>query len=176
MKRKGWVLKDVADPECVSGHMYRMAMITFLIDPVKYPNINKQRCLEMALVHDLAESIIGDITPHCGVSKEDKNKKEDAAMRELCDLIKPTGDYIYGLFREYEDQETDDARFVKDLDRFDLLMQAYEYEKRDNNRFGLQEFFMNHNGGIVHPMIKQLEDEIREKRKTVNEMNGHKSS
>lgn len=33
-------------------------------------------CLKMALVHDLAECIVGDITPHCGVSKEEKHQKE----------------------------------------------------------------------------------------------------
>ena len=30
----------------------------------------------MALVHDLAESIVGDITPSCGVSKDEKFKRE----------------------------------------------------------------------------------------------------
>ncbi len=30
----------------------------------------------MALVHDLAESLVGDITPHDGVSKEDKYSME----------------------------------------------------------------------------------------------------
>ena len=30
----------------------------------------------MALVHDLAESMVGDITPHDGVSKEDKYQRE----------------------------------------------------------------------------------------------------
>lgn len=30
----------------------------------------------MALVHDLAESIVGDITPLCGVSKEEKIQRE----------------------------------------------------------------------------------------------------
>ena len=30
----------------------------------------------MALVHDLAESMVGDITPHDGVTKEDKYHRE----------------------------------------------------------------------------------------------------
>ena len=34
------------------------------------------RCIKIALVHDLAESIVGDITPSCGVSKEAKFKRE----------------------------------------------------------------------------------------------------
>lgn len=34
------------------------------------------RCIRMALVHDLAESIVGDITPHNGVSKDEKYRRE----------------------------------------------------------------------------------------------------
>lgn len=30
----------------------------------------------MALVHDLAEALVGDITPHCGVSETDKYTME----------------------------------------------------------------------------------------------------
>ena len=30
----------------------------------------------MALVHDLAEAIVGDLTPSCGVGKEEKYEQE----------------------------------------------------------------------------------------------------
>ena len=34
------------------------------------------RCIKMSLVHDLAECIVGDITPQCGVSKDVKSQRE----------------------------------------------------------------------------------------------------
>ena len=34
------------------------------------------RCIKMALVHDLGESVVGDLTPHCGVSREEKHQRE----------------------------------------------------------------------------------------------------
>ena len=34
----------------------------------------------MALVHDLAESLVGDITPHDGVSKEEKYRRENVRL------------------------------------------------------------------------------------------------
>jgi putative hydrolase of HD superfamily len=36
---------------------------------------------------------------------------------------------IFSLWQEYEDGETMEAKFVKDLDKFELILQAYEYEK-----------------------------------------------
>lgn len=52
----------------------------------------------LALVHDLAESIVGDITPYCGVSKEDKKQREMNAMREIAELIAPRGQRLMELF------------------------------------------------------------------------------
>lgn len=144
--------------------MYRMAMMTFLMDPIKYPGLDRQKCLQMALIHDLAESIIGDITPHCGIPDEEKHRREEAAMKELCGLIGPAGVEICALFDEYENQSTPEAKFVKDLDRFDLLLQAYEYEQRDDAPGLLQEFFTSLNGKIAHPILCQMEREIMEER------------
>lgn len=57
------------------------------------------RIMQMALVHDLAECIVGDITPHCGVSAEDKHQREDKAMEEICELLGDQGLPILNLFR-----------------------------------------------------------------------------
>lgn len=54
--------------------------------------------ISVALVHDLAESIVGDITPYCGVSKEDKKQREMDAMREISQLIAPRGERLMELF------------------------------------------------------------------------------
>lgn len=55
-----------------------------------------------ALVHDLAESIVGDITPYCGVSKEEKRKRELDAMQEIAKLIAPRGGRLMELFEVLE--------------------------------------------------------------------------
>lgn len=48
-------------------------MLSFLVTD---PSIQKDKLMKICLVHDLAESIVGDITPHCGVSKEEKKRLE----------------------------------------------------------------------------------------------------
>lgn len=95
-KRTGWVLRDVTDCESISGHMYRMSILTFLLDGSE--GLNQIRCMELALVHDLAESLVGDITPFCGVSKEEKKIMELKAMEDICKLIEPRGKRMMELF------------------------------------------------------------------------------
>lgn len=71
-------------------------MMTFLIDDSL--KLDRVKCMQLALVHDLAESIVGDITPFCGVSKEDKRAMEMKAMEDICKLIAPRGNQIMELF------------------------------------------------------------------------------
>ncbi|XP_012274541.1 HD domain-containing protein 2 [Orussus abietinus] len=165
MKRTGWVIRNINDPETIAGHMYRMAMISFFVDNTE--NLDKTKIMQMALIHDLAECIVGDITPYCGIPVEDKHRMEDEAMESICKLIGDKGPEMLEMFREYEKQESPEAQYVKDLDRLDLIMQAYEYEKRDNTPGKLEEFFSTINGTIKHPFISQIVEEINVQRKAL---------
>lgn len=63
--RTGWKRKNVPEPESVSDHMYFMALMALVATP---EHLNKDKCIKIAIVHDLAECITGDITPHDGIS------------------------------------------------------------------------------------------------------------
>lgn len=52
-----------------------------------------------ALVHDLAECIVGDLTPHCGVTPEEKHRREDEAMKYIAELTGLAGDRMYELYK-----------------------------------------------------------------------------
>ena len=45
------------------------------------------RCMKIGLVHDLAEALVGDITPHFGVSDQEKFKLESEAMSKIKSLV-----------------------------------------------------------------------------------------
>ena len=112
--------------------MYRMAITTMCCPD---PSIKKDRCVKMAIVHDLAEAIVGDITPLDPVSKPEKHRREFSTMEYLTrDLLAPISktiaDEFLGLFEEYEAGETPEAVFVKDIDCYELVLQTVEYEKR----------------------------------------------
>lgn len=52
----------------------RMAMLSFMLTD---PAVNKDRLIKICLVHDVAEAVVGDITPYDGVSKEEKRRLEE---------------------------------------------------------------------------------------------------
>ncbi|XP_049875564.1 5'-deoxynucleotidase HDDC2 [Pectinophora gossypiella] len=164
-KRTGWVLCNINECESIAGHMYRMGLMTFLLTDATNPTkLDRFKCLQIALVHDLAECIVGDITPHCGVSPEEKHRQEDVAMQRIAELTGIAGDRMYELYKEYENQSSPEAKFAKDLDRYDMILQAFEYEKRENAPKKLQEFFTATEGKFNHPFIQDLVEELYRQR------------
>eukprot|EP00002_Diphylleia_rotans_P027495 TRINITY_DN5511_c0_g1_i3.p1 TRINITY_DN5511_c0_g1~~TRINITY_DN5511_c0_g1_i3.p1 ORF type:complete len:151 (-),score=40.08 TRINITY_DN5511_c0_g1_i3:198-650(-) len=129
-KRTGWVRSNVENPESIADHMYRMSILAFLITD---PTIDRTKCIKMALAHDIAESIVGDYTPHDPISKEEKFRLEDEGCQHLKSLLQgnPAGDEIYSLWKEYEQGTSKEARIVKDFDKFEMILQADDYERGD---------------------------------------------
>ena len=148
---KGWILKS-EKPQPIQLIMFDiLSMLT-------------HRCLLMCLVHDMAESIVGDLTPHCGVSVEEKHRREEEAMEEIVKLVPElAANELRGLFAEYESQNTKEATLVKDLDRFDMICQAYEYEEA-KKALSLQEFFDATEGKFKHAEIQAWVAELKNKR------------
>ena len=106
--------------------------------------VDANKCIQMALVHDLAEATVGDITPYCGVSDEDKHKMELEAMTKLTTGLLGTtmgAERILSLWREYEQGTTDEAKLVKDMDKLEMILQALEYEQDGENKKSLDGFF-----------------------------------
>ena len=173
-KRTGWVNRGVNSPESVSDHMYRMAILSFLISSGKQneASFNRDHCIKLALIHDMAECIVGDLTPFDGVSKEEKHRQEKEAMEYLASLVeKETGDEFVTLWKEYEAQETEEAKLVKDLDRFEMILQAHEYENGEG-KIGsgwLDEFFECTKGKFRNPMVKDWVRELQGLRNKDNE-------
>ncbi|TNN35737.1 HD domain-containing protein 2 [Liparis tanakae] len=131
--RTGWVYRNVQKPESVSDHMYRMAVMSLTITD---PTVDKSRCIKLALVHDMAECIVGDIAPPDNISKAEKHRREEAsltspyeAMRHLASLL-PEGlqQEMYGLWEEYETQSSPEAQLVKQFDLLEMILQAHDEE------------------------------------------------
>lgn len=92
------------------------------------------RCIKLSIIHDIAEAIVGDLVPNGPVSKEEKYQLEYTGIQKLQSLVSPeVGEELEELWLEYETASTNEAKLVKDLDKFEMIVQALEYEKRTQN-------------------------------------------
>lgn len=140
-----------------------MALMSWFVPEAT--NLDQTKCMKLALIHDLAEAIVGDITPYCGILKEEKQRREHEAMIEISSLVpKLSRDEILALFEEYESQESAEALWVKDCDRYDMIQQAFEYEKRDEVPGKHQEFFESTRGKFRNPFFVRLVEELNKQR------------
>ncbi|CAM9132833.1 unnamed protein product [Laminaria digitata] len=161
LKRTGWVHCGVSQPESVSDHMYRMAMCSFLVTD---PKLDRSRILKLAVVHDLAEALAGDIAPFQNVSKEDKRRLEEDGLEKICSTIgsEPIAQEIKELWVEYEDCTSEEARVVKDFDKLEMIVQADEYER--DQGMDLSGFFESTEGGFTTPQVQSWDKELRAQR------------
>ncbi|KAJ7563286.1 hypothetical protein O6H91_03G104600 [Diphasiastrum complanatum] len=138
-KRAGWINHGVEHSESIADHMYRMAVMAIITNDV--PGVNKDRCVKMAIVHDIAEAIVGDITPADGVPKEEKSRRERAAIDDMCNMLGKgfSVDELRELWNEYETNASPEAKLVKDFDKVEMILQALEYESAQGK--DLDDFF-----------------------------------
>lgn len=158
-RRTGWVDFKVDAPESIADHMYRMGIISMLSTS---KDLDSGRCVKMALVHDMAESVVGDITPVDPMSKEEKHHREYETMKYLTGtLLAPfnasAAKEIMELWEDYENIASPEARFVKDVDKYELLMQCLEYERDYEGKKDLSDF-LTVRSSIKTPEVSQWAD------------------
>lgn len=133
--------------------------------------IDTNKCIKLALIHDLAEARVGDITPHCGVSDQDKYTLELTTMEEIRDMLGCTvgGDEIVALWKEYEEGSTQEAKLLKDLDKLEMILQAQEYEAEGNHEQSLDQFFSSTEGKWRTEIGRAWATEIVSRRRKMKE-------
>ena len=150
LDRKGWLDVGVKRPESVAAHSWSTAMLAMLLTP-KDLDVNKT--IKYAMLHDLAEAHVGDITPLDGISDEECTKLEANAMDKLCKDFP----HLKTLWQEYEFGRTPEAKFCKQLDRLDMGIQAMLYSKKKHNT---TEFIERCKQTVTHPVLKPVLDEV----------------
>jgi len=170
-KREGWRRFSIVHGESIADHMYRMSIMTMVPPASLATRLNIPHCTRMALIHDLAESLVGDITPLDGVSNTEKRRREDATMDYLCKTLLGnvngglSGEEIWKTWKEYEDSDTLEAKYVHDIDKLELLLQMVDYERLHGGRVDLGEF-ANVSTRIKLPEMREWADRILAERKS----------
>jgi putative hydrolase of HD superfamily len=181
-RRTGWQLRGITDPESVAGHTWGVALLCLQYG--KEADIDTDRALRMALVHDLAEAKTGDVATRVNdadqrVSAAEKDRREREARADLAPTLDPE---IRDLWEEYETRETHKSVFVKDMDLVDMCLQALVYERggrydgeRESEAFeeyeDLDEFFATAEPRLRTAVGTELFEEIETRYEAVRDGN-----
>lgn len=118
LPRTGWIRSGVNNPESVAAHSWGMAILALRLAPKE---LDLLKILTMCIVHDLPEVRVGDLTPHDDTSQ--KSRLEYDAMSKIAP------EWL-GILMDYDSGASAEARFVKQIDKLDMGLQAMLYQSQ----------------------------------------------
>jgi len=160
--RQGWIDKlSVNHPESVADHVFSMAIMGMIFSDLE--NQDTEKILKIILLHDLAESIMGDMTPD-QISKEEKIVLENKTMKNILKNLPPTIQKQYGLlWEEYQSNNSKEAKIVHQLDKLEMALQAKIYFNEGYPEEKLTSFFNSSKSQITDPKLLEIFRKICEK-------------
>ena len=113
-------------PDTVAEHSWRVCLMTLVL-AATVPDINRDKCLIMALIHDLPETYAGDVSRLDRNARVGRHDLEKAALEKVVSSVPGgTASEITGLWLEFEEGVSHEARFVQLIDRLEVLLQHNE--------------------------------------------------
>ena len=160
VKRAGWVVSGVKEPESVADHSFMTALMVLFLGKDK--GIDLDRTVRMAIIHDIAESQVGDIITwrNHHMAPEEKTKKEKEGMKRLLETLGKEGEEYMRLWLEFERGETPEARFVRQVDKLEMILQALEYERKQDGLKYIDLYYSEPTTQIDDPELLSLLKEI----------------
>lgn len=166
LPRTGWLFAGVVQPESLADHTCLVAIYALSLaeavnaDPAAQglaSPLNVERVLSLALLHDLAESVLTDL-PKRSAEALGAEAKHGAEARIIAGLLAdlPRGEHYATLWQEYDSASTPEARLVKDVDKLEMVLQSVRYSERGHTN--LQEFRTGHTWH--YPISRSLFEEM----------------
>ncbi|KAF1074843.1 HD domain-containing protein [Halodesulfovibrio sp. MK-HDV] len=107
--------------ESTAEHSWRLCLFAMLVSR-EYPELDALKILHLCIVHDMGETIHGDIP-----APEQTGSKDEQERNDMVDLLRPLPEdmqkEIMDLWEEYESAKTPEARLVKALDKLETILQ-----------------------------------------------------
>ncbi|NHJ32359.1 MAG: HD family hydrolase [Asgard group archaeon] len=154
MIRSGWIYSGVSksDTESVADHSYMTTLLTLILtlkEKEKGNNVDIEKALTMAILHDLSESVSQDLDRRIrkfSPKKYDNFKTEldyEAIKFLLANLPEKTGNYLLSVYQELQSKKSLEAGIVKDADRLETILQMDDYIHRGYPKELFNEFIKN---------------------------------
>jgi putative hydrolase of HD superfamily len=155
-QRTGWQIQNVDRPETVAAHSWGASLLTLLVDTKR--SIDRQKAVRMAILHDIEQSLTGDIPTRPDTDRDVFDRELDAA-----EALLDGQDEMLETWKEKQRMETFEAKFVEDMEQLDMVIQALRYEK--DQRYGedgsMDEFFRTADQNIQTDPGKELFKKVR---------------
>ncbi|MDG6908734.1 MAG: HD domain-containing protein [Nitrososphaerota archaeon] len=119
----------IKDAESVADHSFRMALIGAYVSEML--GLDSSKVMRMCLIHDLAESMIGDLMPEEKTSENSHRKLEDMAMRKILGKLpaKVSKRFVRDWAELYSGRSKE-AKAVWEIDRLEMGLQMKDYALR----------------------------------------------
>ena len=143
IQRRGWILRDcckeVGRTESDAEHCFSCMMLAIEIMEREKLDLDQLKVLKIIAVHELCEIDAGDHTPIDDITLEEKYRLELEGVKRLAkehDLP-----WVLDLWLEFEEAKTPEAKFAKQMDKLDCIMQSKVYSKLEGRSELYQEFY-----------------------------------
>ncbi|MEF2175347.1 MAG: HD domain-containing protein [Candidatus Absconditabacteria bacterium] len=156
--RQGRLKRGIDEKECesVADHSFGVSLLSYIISKEHCNNLDHNKVIILGLIHDLAESIVGDFTPG-EILESEKVTLELEGIRKILKGNKLEKEII-DYFEELIYLKSDEAKFVMDIDKVEMCYQAKLYETNCNKDLG--EFYYHSLGRVKSDIAKRLIEEL----------------
>lgn len=160
LKRTGWIQRGVKDPETVASHSYAVALLTMMIADLR--GLDALDAIRMALIHDLAESTIGDLTPKMKAELKDLEEKERRFFENLGKFMpERLAETYLNAWRRFSKGEDEVSRLVREVDKLERGLQAIKYLKKGYSE--VKEIYESSLNELKDPELKRVLEEALKK-------------
>lgn len=116
-------IADGSRKENDAEHSWHLALMAFLLKEYANEEVDVLRVMEMVLVHDLVEIDAGDTYAYDEAGNATKREREVKAADRIFNLLpEDQAKYMRGLWDEFEDGDTPEAKFAHVLDNVQPLL------------------------------------------------------
>lgn len=155
ISRKGWEAKlGIDNPESVADHSYSMATMVMVLSDIM--GLNTEKIMKMSLLHDLAETIIGDLTPD-EIQLDKKTELENKAMNDILKkLNSPLSNNYIEIWQEFQEKKTNEAILVHECDKLEMAFQAMNYQKEGYSKEKIKPFIDSAKNNIKNKQLLEI--------------------
>ena len=154
LPRSGWKIKvGLEDSESVAEHSYMMSVMSMVLSDLK--SLDSEKVIKMSILHDWAESKIGDFMPD-EIGQDKKSELENYAMTEILESLPEKIQFNYQeIWNEFLIRNTPESRLVHELDKLEMALQAKIYEN-DVDSEKVKPFIISAVEQIMDPDVKKI--------------------